>query len=411
MVQVQQSLGPRTTTILGVFVGYIALCRGLRYLRRDRNHAQLPYKTREDFKKMTAEDAWEIVRSFQSLEFPWMTGKALAFALFKTYGIPSISKLLCATQQLGHVEYAGRRFADTSLLIIEFLGHSPSSERANSAIARMNYLHSRYQKAGKISNDDLLFTLSLFVLEIERWVRTYEWRSLTPMEICALGTHWKVIGDAMGINYSELRHGPSNFKDGLEFFEDIKEWADEYERRFMVPNAYNHQLAEETTRILLANIPGPFKPFGKNMVAALMDERLRRAMLYDDPPTIYFKTIKFTFAVRKLFLQYLILPRPYALRYDPLSEHPDPKTGRYHTNEYDSEPWYVKPTFFTRNSPLSWFRWALGGPYPDGKHYKPEGYKIFELGPKKLETQGEEECKATRDRLIAGNRGGCPFAF
>jgi hypothetical protein len=49
----------------------------------------------------------------------------------------------------------------------------------------MNYLHGRYQKAGKISNDDMLFTLSLFVTEVERWARLYEWRQLTLMEICA----------------------------------------------------------------------------------------------------------------------------------------------------------------------------------------------------------------------------------
>lgn len=50
----------------------------------------------------------------------------------------------------------------------------------------MNYLHGRYQKAGKISNDDMLYTLSLFVLEVERWTREYDWRPLTQMEICAL---------------------------------------------------------------------------------------------------------------------------------------------------------------------------------------------------------------------------------
>jgi hypothetical protein len=66
------------------------------------------------------------------------------------------------------------------------MGRSPTSERHNSAIARMNYLHSRYQKAGKISNDDMLFTLSLFITEVERWVGLYEWRNLSPMEICAM---------------------------------------------------------------------------------------------------------------------------------------------------------------------------------------------------------------------------------
>jgi hypothetical protein len=97
-----------------------------------------------------------------------------------------MSKLLIKTQQLSNVEHAGRRFSDTVVLIVEMLAHSPSSERVCSAIARMNYLHGRYQKAGKISNDDLLYTLSLFVLEVERWVRLYDWRALTPLEMCAL---------------------------------------------------------------------------------------------------------------------------------------------------------------------------------------------------------------------------------
>ena len=50
----------------------------------------------------------------------------------------------------------------------------------------MNYLHSLYQKQGKISNDDMLYTMSLFVTEIPRWVNDYEWRNVTPMEVCAM---------------------------------------------------------------------------------------------------------------------------------------------------------------------------------------------------------------------------------
>jgi hypothetical protein len=71
-------------------------------------------------------------------------------------------------------------------MLTEFLSSSPTAERANCAIARMNYLHGRYQKAGKISNDDLLYTLSLFVTEVDRWVGLYEWRTLTDMENCAM---------------------------------------------------------------------------------------------------------------------------------------------------------------------------------------------------------------------------------
>lgn len=74
------------------------------------------------------------------------------------------------------------------MLISEFSSHHPKSERVVKAIARMNYIHSRYQKAGKISNDDLLYTLSVFITEPITWVEKYEWRKVTEMEKCALGT-------------------------------------------------------------------------------------------------------------------------------------------------------------------------------------------------------------------------------
>jgi hypothetical protein len=80
---ITQMLGPRTTAGLAILVAWVALCRGLRFVRREEKHALFPYKTREDFKEMTTEDAFEIVRYVQGLEFPFLSGKALAFALFK----------------------------------------------------------------------------------------------------------------------------------------------------------------------------------------------------------------------------------------------------------------------------------------------------------------------------------------
>jgi hypothetical protein len=83
MDKITETLGPTGTKVAGAIICYAALCRSLRYLRRDRRHAQMPYKKREDFAKMTGEDAFEIVQYVQALEFPWMSAKALAFALFK----------------------------------------------------------------------------------------------------------------------------------------------------------------------------------------------------------------------------------------------------------------------------------------------------------------------------------------
>lgn len=78
-----EQIGLRTTAGLAVFVAYVALCRGLRFRRRDRKHAQYPFKTREDFKNMTGEDAFKIVEYVQAIEFPFTSKQALQFALFK----------------------------------------------------------------------------------------------------------------------------------------------------------------------------------------------------------------------------------------------------------------------------------------------------------------------------------------
>lgn len=70
-------------TALAVLCAYVVVCRCLRYVRRDRKHAQYPYKTRKDFANMTTQHAWEITRYVMSLEFPLMSQTALQFALFK----------------------------------------------------------------------------------------------------------------------------------------------------------------------------------------------------------------------------------------------------------------------------------------------------------------------------------------
>ena len=142
----------------------------------------------------------------------------------------------------------------------------------------MNFIHSQYQKAGKISNDDLLYTLSLFVLEPPRWVGKYEWRSFTDMETCAVGTLWKSIGDAMGIQYKgSLAH--SEWADGLDFFYDIRSWSLDYEAKFMVPALTNKQTADETVPLLLFYIPNVLKPIISNLVCVVMGTRLREAMM------------------------------------------------------------------------------------------------------------------------------------
>lgn len=360
---------------------------------------------------MTADDAYEISKYIISLEFPFTAEKAAQFALFRTYGIPSISKLLCETKQFSEPAAASKRYSDTAVLINEFVSSPPTSDRAISAISRMNYIHSVYQKAGKISNDDMLYTLSLFVLETDRWIRMYEWRAMTPMEVCAMGTQWKNIGDAMGISFAPLASGPSGFRDGLQFTEELQAWSEAYEREFMVPDKWNNKLADETVAILIYNLPKWLKGPACKVVVALMDERLRKAMIYPPPPSGYTTFVNIAFAARKIFLRSFALPRPYFLRFKALSEKPDKETGRYYRLFYETEPWYIKKTIWNCYGPEAWIRWAAGRPYPEGQKYKSQGYHIHEVGPSKMDGKGMDAYEATRQKLFAQSRGACPFGF
>lgn len=89
-------------------LAYTLLCRALRYQRMRRMRSKYSYRTWDDMAQMTNEEAYEIQKELMQREFPFTMNKALQFALFRTYGIPTISKLLVQTKQLSDVRYAPR---------------------------------------------------------------------------------------------------------------------------------------------------------------------------------------------------------------------------------------------------------------------------------------------------------------
>src|SRR4051812_23380755 len=111
---------------------------------------------------MTLQDLHTIQHFFARLKFRNIFAMAMFFAPFKTYSIPSISKLQVTTGHLSKPETTSKRVKNTCTIITKVVLKKPGSERALRGITRMDYLHGRYIKAGKISNDDMLYTLSLF---------------------------------------------------------------------------------------------------------------------------------------------------------------------------------------------------------------------------------------------------------
>jgi hypothetical protein len=140
----------------------------------------------------------------------------------------------------------------------------------------------------------------------------------------------------MQISYAALP--PSD--NALDWLESVRAWSEAYEARCMVRAETNEIVAAETTRLLLFDVPLAAHPAAKQVVGALMDVRLRRAMGFADPPAWVSWLVDGGLLVRKLLLRYASLPRPWMLRKKKVSDRPD-ANGRLHQIYATAEPWYA----------------------------------------------------------------------
>ncbi|KAJ5950355.1 uncharacterized protein N7479_008768 [Penicillium vulpinum] len=339
--------------VIGLLLAWPVVTTTLRYQRLRKLQKQYDYSTRESMSKMTDEEAFQIQKQVAQLEFPFMFIKSLQFALFRTYGIPTISTLLAKTTQFSGPETSLKRYTDTSVLVQEMVGNDPTSTRAYLGLARTRYLHSGYRASGKILDDDMLFTLALFALQPIRFIDRYEWRKLSDLERCAIGTFWKSAGDGLDISYEQLPSGKTGFRDGIHWLEEVEAWSEQYEAKCMVPHVKNRETADQTTAVLVYMLPQILHPVGLQFVSFMMDERLRKAMYFDAPSAFFAPIFSAVLTVRKLFLRYLAPPRPYFMRFASFTEEPD-QNGRFFLKKWDAAPYYVKPTFWNRWSPTAW---------------------------------------------------------
>ncbi|KAE8404993.1 67 kDa myosin-cross-reactive antigen family protein [Aspergillus pseudonomiae] len=382
----------RIATTAGLVATYLVLVACLRFQRLRRLHRQYrQYSTRQGMAYMTDHDAWAIQKQVLQLEFPTISLKALQFALFRTYGIPTISKLLLKTSQFSDPATSFKRYADTGALIGQFMSFEPTSDRALTAIARTKFLHTGYRTSGSILNSDMLYTLSLFATEPIRFVEMFEWRSMSDLERCAIGTYWKNLGDALEIDFTELPSATTGFRDGLHFLEEMTEWSHRYEEQYMKPSPENKAVADKTMDVLVYALPAGLKGVGVSFASCMMDERLRVAMMYDAPARLYYAIFFSLVAIRRFYLRYLSLPRPRFLRLDVFSDGSN-EHGRHYVSTWSGAPYYVKPTLSNRWGLSAWFMRLLGLPLPgdEGEKYYPKGFDTAELGPKYFEGKGRK---------------------
>jgi hypothetical protein len=138
-------------------------------------------------------DYEEIMYLLQCYEFPWDYERALEFALFRTYAVPSISALLYQTGEF--VSRPQKRYDDTELILYEITENGFDSERGRAALRRMNQMHGRFP----IANEDFLYVLSTFVFEPIRWIERFGWRTLRDNEKEGIFRFYSELGHRMNI--------------------------------------------------------------------------------------------------------------------------------------------------------------------------------------------------------------------
>lgn len=404
--------------LIPVVISYLILVRSLRYRRVEQTQKQHGY-TAAEFKSLNYRDAQTILGQMGLYECPWifLAGKDFAFLRVSTssdspygtlqltkqaFAIPGISKVSVGAKEM--VERVGKRYADTTVLVGEFLVNDIDSERACIAINRMNWIHSRY--GSKIQMDQMVYTLCLLTCEALQWIDKYDWRKTVALEKHASWVFWYEVGRRMG-----LEGVPLSFEACAAFIED-------FETRNMAPSKDNALIAKGVYSLYASTLPAFLTPVVHAVLGAFMDARLSDAFKLPPQRTpLVHNFLCFLLAVRKYFVRYLMLPR-----YSTMQVFGEENAAGYRPMMFwEIEPWYVASSK-NCNWIYSAYTRFFGLPMAGDAKFRPEGYKLQEIGPKHLEGKGGEEimsfvrdnkaCSFTTFGQFANTlytRGGCPM--
>ena len=216
-------------------------------------------------------DCQRIVFLSTCYEFPFDTTRALEFALFRTYCVPSVSALLDKTGEFQRRPQ--KRYDDTDLIVSELLEWGYESERGRRALRRMNQLHGRFA----IANEDFLYVLSTFVFEPIRWNERFGWRRMGEKERLAYFYFWREVGRRM------------NIRDIPADYQTFERFNREYEKTHYRFSETNRRVGAATRELYVSWFPGLVAPLVRSAIYALLDESLLDAFGFPRPnPLICF---------------------------------------------------------------------------------------------------------------------------
>ena len=189
-------------------------------------------------------------------EFPWDSIRALEIALYRTYCVPTISKLLHSTGEF--YQRAQKRYDDTSILVAEMCEWGYEEGRGREALERMNWAHGHFE----IANDDFLYVLSTFVYEPIRWIDRFGWRPTCVQEKLGYYCFWREVGKRMGI------------RDIPPSYEAFEAWSLAYERAQFRFADTNQRVGAATRDLFASWVPRIASPLVRFGIYAMLDDAM-----------------------------------------------------------------------------------------------------------------------------------------
>src|SRR5579864_8602287 len=235
-------------------------------------------------------DHQRIVFLSTRFDFAFDTTRALEFALFRTFCVPSVSALLDSTGEFQRG--AQKRYDDTDIIVSEMIEWGYDSDRGRAALKRMNQIHGRFP----IANADFLYVLSTFVFEPIRWNARYGWRSMRTHERLALFYFWREVGRRM------------NVKQLPDSFEEFEQYGIDYERKHFQFRETNQRVGAATRDMFLSWFPAPLRLLARPAIYALMDDTLIAGFGFPRPSLLMRRLIGAALRLRARALR-LLPPR------------------------------------------------------------------------------------------------------
>ncbi|MEV6653176.1 oxygenase MpaB family protein [Streptomyces sp. NPDC051219] len=210
-------------------------------------------------------DFLTIYRLTATYEFPWDFTRALELALYRTYAVPAIGRLLAETAEF--TDRPQKRYDDTALLLDAVVEHGFESEEGRTALRRINRMHRGYD----ISNDDMRYVLCTFVVTPKRWLDAYGWRRLSDHEKRASAAYYRTLGRHMGIT-------------GIPgSYEEFERFLDDYEAAHFAWDEGGRKVSDATLDLMGSWYPRVLAPVLRGASLALLDDSLLKAFRYEQP--------------------------------------------------------------------------------------------------------------------------------